>query len=192
MANYLASDSDLTSIANAIRTKGGTSASLEFPTDFVSAIANMQVINKASGTVTLASNGTITIPHNLNSLRVVCLVSPTGVMTPGQGYRHMGLVAANYQEIFSAELQNVTYDFSTYNSNYTGAITRTGAYPAGSALKSPWTNRTEAQWNSNDNWSSNVGWCNSTGSDLNITFNLNDIKANSFSKGTYRWEVYGV
>lgn len=32
-------DSDLTSVANAIRTKGGTSASLAFPADFVSAIA---------------------------------------------------------------------------------------------------------------------------------------------------------
>lgn len=31
-------DSDLTSVANAIRTKGGTSASLAFPADFVTAI----------------------------------------------------------------------------------------------------------------------------------------------------------
>ena len=31
-------DADLTSVANAIRTKGGTSASLAFPADFVSAI----------------------------------------------------------------------------------------------------------------------------------------------------------
>ena len=31
-------DTDLTSVANAIRTKGGTSAQLAFPTDFVSAI----------------------------------------------------------------------------------------------------------------------------------------------------------
>ena len=32
-------DADLTSVANAIRTKGGTSADLDFPADFVSAIA---------------------------------------------------------------------------------------------------------------------------------------------------------
>lgn len=38
MANYLATDTDLTAVANAIRTKGGTSASLAFPSDFVSAI----------------------------------------------------------------------------------------------------------------------------------------------------------
>ena len=34
-------DSDLTSVANAIRTKGGTSASLAFPSGFVSAIQNL-------------------------------------------------------------------------------------------------------------------------------------------------------
>ena len=34
-------DSDLTSVANAIRTKGGTSASLAFPSDFVTAIGNI-------------------------------------------------------------------------------------------------------------------------------------------------------
>lgn len=38
MSNYLATDTDLTAVADAIRTKGGTSASLAFPSDFVSAI----------------------------------------------------------------------------------------------------------------------------------------------------------
>lgn len=34
-------DTDLTSVANAIRTKGGTSASLAFPSEFVTAIGNI-------------------------------------------------------------------------------------------------------------------------------------------------------
>ena len=38
MADYKVTDTELTSIANAIRTKGGTSAQLEFPTGFVSAV----------------------------------------------------------------------------------------------------------------------------------------------------------
>ena len=38
MPNYIVQGSDLTSIANAIRTKGSTSAQLAFPTGFVSAI----------------------------------------------------------------------------------------------------------------------------------------------------------
>ena len=38
MAEYVTTDTELTSVANAIRTKGGTSASLAYPTGFVSAI----------------------------------------------------------------------------------------------------------------------------------------------------------
>ena len=38
MPNYIVQGSDLTSIANAIRTKGSTSEQLAFPTGFVSAI----------------------------------------------------------------------------------------------------------------------------------------------------------
>lgn len=38
MANYMVTDSELTSIADAIRTKGGTSEQLEFPDGFVDAV----------------------------------------------------------------------------------------------------------------------------------------------------------
>ena len=38
MTNYLTADTDLTAVANAIRTKGGTSAPLTFPAGFVSAV----------------------------------------------------------------------------------------------------------------------------------------------------------
>ena len=42
MADYLVTDTELTSVADAIRTKGGTSAALSFPTDFVNAIDAIQ------------------------------------------------------------------------------------------------------------------------------------------------------
>ena len=38
MAHYIVSDTGLTSIANAIRTRGGTSAALAYPDGFTSAI----------------------------------------------------------------------------------------------------------------------------------------------------------
>lgn len=41
MTDYFVSDTDLTSVANAIRTKGGTSAQLSFPDGFNAAIANI-------------------------------------------------------------------------------------------------------------------------------------------------------
>ena len=52
-------NNNLTSVANAIRTKGGTSAPLEFPTEFVSAIQN---IPTPTGTksISITQNGTTT------------------------------------------------------------------------------------------------------------------------------------
>lgn len=41
MSNYIVNDTSLTSIANAIRTKGGTTAALEFPDGFVTAIGEI-------------------------------------------------------------------------------------------------------------------------------------------------------
>lgn len=42
MSNYIVDGADLTSVANAIRTKGGTSAQLAFPADFVQAIEDIE------------------------------------------------------------------------------------------------------------------------------------------------------
>lgn len=41
MANYLATDTDLTAVAEAIRLRGGTTGQLEFPDEFVSAVINI-------------------------------------------------------------------------------------------------------------------------------------------------------
>ena len=58
-------DSDLTSVANAIRTKGGTSASLVFPLGFISAIGDISGGGGGSGaqtgTVTPSATGTTAI-----------------------------------------------------------------------------------------------------------------------------------
>ena len=50
MANYITTDTDLTSVADAIRAKGGTSAALTYPTGFVSAIENIPTGGGNSGT----------------------------------------------------------------------------------------------------------------------------------------------
>lgn len=69
MANYVVSDTSLSAVADAIREKGGTSAQLAFPVDFVSAIEAIETgggggvgtalsnppIKAVSGTFTLAS-----------------------------------------------------------------------------------------------------------------------------------------
>lgn len=56
MALYLVTDLDLIAIANAIRTKGGTSAELEFPDEFVTAIDN---ISGGGGTPRTSSDLTV-------------------------------------------------------------------------------------------------------------------------------------
>lgn len=55
-------DSDLTSVANAIRTKGGTSAQMAFPAGFVSAVQNIPTGITPTGTkqISITQNGTTT------------------------------------------------------------------------------------------------------------------------------------
>lgn len=50
MSDYLVTDTELTSIADAIRTKGGTSADLSFPTEFVQAINDIPTGSEPTGT----------------------------------------------------------------------------------------------------------------------------------------------
>lgn len=51
-------DSDLTSVANAIRTKGGTSAQMAFPSGFVSAVQAIPTGITPTGTKSITENGT--------------------------------------------------------------------------------------------------------------------------------------
>lgn len=60
MSNYLVDGADLTSVANAIRTKGGTSAQLAFPAGFVSAIQAIPTGGGGSAEKLLGS-GTYTV-----------------------------------------------------------------------------------------------------------------------------------
>ena len=69
MANeYSVNQSDLVSVANAIREKGGTSETLVFPDGFVGAVQAIQAGGGGNasvfGSITPASNGPITITHN--------------------------------------------------------------------------------------------------------------------------------
>lgn len=78
-------NSDLTSVANAIRTKGGTSASLAFPSGFVSAIGDIPTggggnIVTGTFTPTSAEKGTaksITVPYSGAGYPVALLIYPT-------------------------------------------------------------------------------------------------------------------
>lgn len=70
MSNYLVTDTDLTSVASAIRMKGGTSVQLSFPNDFIQAINAINtggITEYESGTWTPSSNiarGTINFSNS--------------------------------------------------------------------------------------------------------------------------------
>lgn len=64
LVNSTQLDSDLTSVANAIRTKGGTSASLSFPSGFVTAIGN---ISTGGGSTLITKNITANGTYNASS-----------------------------------------------------------------------------------------------------------------------------
>ena len=64
MANYLTTDTDLTAVANAIRTKGGTSSQLSFPSGFVQAIGEISggggITPTGTKEIAITENGTTT------------------------------------------------------------------------------------------------------------------------------------
>lgn len=57
MANYIVSDTNLTAVADAIRTKGGTSAALEFPQGFVDAIDDIETGGGGGGDEPVPEDG---------------------------------------------------------------------------------------------------------------------------------------
>ena len=57
MADYKATDTEFTTVANAIRTKGGTSAQLEWPSGFAGAVAALPSA-ATLGTKTVTAPGT--------------------------------------------------------------------------------------------------------------------------------------
>ena len=78
-------DSDLTSIANAIRAKGGTSAQMAFPAGFVSAVQAIPAGTTPTGTkqISITQNGTTTedVTNYASAQITVAVPQPSGSTT---------------------------------------------------------------------------------------------------------------
>ena len=70
-------DTDLTSVANAIRTKGGTSAQLAFPAGFVSAVQAIPTGVTPTGTKQISITATTAITTSRTALIDIFFTSPS-------------------------------------------------------------------------------------------------------------------
>ena len=76
MSNYIVDSADLTSVANAIRTKGGTSASLAFPAEFVQAIQAIPTGGGGLPAVVLNHETIVAAANYTSSNRLTLQLSP--------------------------------------------------------------------------------------------------------------------
>ena len=79
-------DSDLTSVANAIRTKGGTSAPLAFPADFITAIMAIPTTAKIRYTGSVVNfNTASSVPLDTLEVQITPVQSGSGNPSPSNG-----------------------------------------------------------------------------------------------------------
>lgn len=99
MAKYTTTDTELTSIANAIRTKGGTSAQLEYPTGFVSAINAIAI-----------SGGDDTSDATLNSGSQML----SGVTAYSNGVKYTGTIQSKSAQTYTPTTSDQTIASGQY------------------------------------------------------------------------------
>lgn len=141
MSNYVVSDVNLTAIANAIRTKGGTSASLAFPAEFVTAI---NAISGGGGSeayetkeLTFASKpaSTVTISHGLGRMPkfAIIAIKTTEILSSGEDRYRIALLMCTFgigAESFNTASASATTGkpfFFGYVNNNTAMYTSTVA-----------------------------------------------------------------
>lgn len=121
MADYLTTDTELTSIANAIRTKGGTSASLVYPTGFVSAIEAISTGTDVSDTTAVESD-----------------VLAGKYFYKANGTKVQGTIATKTASNLSASGKTVTVPAGYYASQYTKDVaTGSATTPATTITSAP-------------------------------------------------------
>lgn len=123
MADYLTTDTELTSIANAIRTKGGTTASLTYPTGFVNAINSIATGKQTaqgtySNTADLSSGfATLTTVADLGFTPTTIILFPNSVSFRPSATNHLFMATC-------IKFGNNYYHFNFKRSSY-GASTLT-------------------------------------------------------------------
>lgn len=126
-------DAGLTSIANAIRTKGGTSDELTFPTEFVSAIAALPSgSNIQTGTITPSTTGltAINFSASMNSYLFyieMAEISKSSLVSAGMDMNKLYAAVARYPNpSINNKSPSATYLYARYNAS-TDAVSYSNA-----------------------------------------------------------------
>ena len=146
MADYLVSGSELTSIADAIRTQGGTSSSLIFPTGFITAIGNIGSGYPCveTGTITTTSNSmlsTLEISTGTHDRLPAFFMVSTSKKLSYDGSNRIGYcVYMNFEALTGSP-----YTFSTSTTVYgrwlaTACTSATGQSQTGGNITKPMSN----------------------------------------------------
>lgn len=113
MSNYIVDGADLTSVANAIRTKGGTSGALSFPNGFISAVEAIETAQWTEQTVSTAG-------------------AVTQALDPGKIYHFTGELTAltiTLNTPASGQIAHYHFDFDCGSTAPTVTIPSTVAMP---------------------------------------------------------------
>ena len=112
MAKYLTDELELQSVANAIRAKNKSQESLEFPTDFVSAIANIP----SGGNIEEDGNGNLTFSTDGDTVgKMPLTVSANGTYTPPAGKAY-SIVEVDLGDSSAKDVNFRDYDGTITNS----------------------------------------------------------------------------
>lgn len=118
--DYLVTDTELSDIADAIRAKGGTSAQLQFPSGFTTAIAAIPTGTTPTGTISISANGTYDVTNYAAANVNVSSGGGTTAVTfmpaqPTGGAYNIGYV--------DPDGNVVTTDYYTLDPQYSGTAT---------------------------------------------------------------------
>ena len=136
MSNYIVSDTSLGSVADAIRTKGGTSAPLTYPQGFIDAIDDIQTGGSAViQSLSVTQNGTYTAPSGVDGYSPVTVnVSGGDTPIPADGKTRIFIHIAEgtpdnrltfYLRFTASTANNTTVDWGDGVSETLGSTTAT-------------------------------------------------------------------
>lgn len=180
--NYVVSDTTLTSVADAIREKGGTSEELQFPQEWIEAIQGIGGKGKYKGSFTLTADATMpTITHNLGTDKIAVLIFPADNSTviPHAGYITYSVVYINLNALLGG--RTITLDYTKYNSTrFPEPLTKTVS-TANTGFR--FSNGNPSPWTSQSGWEQ--GNYSGAGSGHTATATTYRYTAKKMAQGTY-------